>query len=298
MPFLAIFSIFVMNIEAANYFSDEWTWQYCYVNTWDLRYEEYSFDFYSKFQGTTTLGGYEWHNFTVVGYDAKHGLSGEIQHYNQQGLTFLIREENKKFYMRLPEDGSFDFQSVWEIGEDGVMICDFNCDQGDTFETFGNNGLQMTAYVESVRDVDIAGETRKVFFTCVNCPESYIIDEDYVFVEGIGPASHGYLCYLQSVWMNSMPPMYSSSERMSEKSVTDVGHFIFPPIFEEITFKGITDSEGNLILDSNMIGDGIPVIKDSDAPKNGHVYDVFGRVVDTPQSGTIYIQNGHKYFSK
>ena len=188
---------------APEVFNENWVWKYneeTYDNLAYIEGKKTCYDFEMRFDGVTKINGITWHNFKKTkSVEIKYQWDFDAEKYDvvssrdvECGETFLIREEDGKYFLRLPEDSNmgFNYESWWHMENSEALLYDFNCNEGKAFMTVGNEGEADTYEVKSVSSIQIDGKDFKVF----NSP-SEAGGYGAPVIEGIGYVTHGILPY-------------------------------------------------------------------------------------------------------
>ena len=197
---------------------------------------------------------------------------GKIYHFYMNGnndTVAAIREEGKKVFLTSKPQYK---------GE--ILLYDFGAKVNDVFLTAGcpnehDPWMDLTE-VRVIRadTINVHGISRRRLFLS----ESYSDEAIYCVVEGIG----------MKTGMFHLPqcgPITSS---------------IF---YSDYSIVNVTDGDGNVIFDHSDFYLPESGVEEVAMPENGLLkdtrkYDLFGRQIENPARGTIYIQAGRKFVAK
>ncbi|WP_304382071.1 T9SS type A sorting domain-containing protein [Paramuribaculum intestinale] len=215
-----------LSIHAEGIFREDWVWKYTdelYGNSVDT--ERTCREYEMCFDGVTVINDITWHNFKKTkSVEFKYKWNHDTHQYVlisskdiECGETFLIREEDGKYFMRLPEGDNlgYNYESWWNIDGPEAPLYDFNCHEGESFMTIGESGEAETLEVSTVSSIQIDGKEFKVLNTVYGRP----------IVEGIGYVKSGILPYGQFSF-----PVGSSAHGPELVSIEDLnGNIVFTP---------------------------------------------------------------------
>lgn len=267
------------NMLAQDMFRKDWTWKY----EREDRFQDTYYRFSMTFGDEVEANGHLWHEFKTISSQCciRDYETGEFYEENYFDLPctkcYYVREENGEWYVLCYADGcdietQERFLETKQFTEE--LIYDFNCNLGESFVALEYETICCTDII--VNDnfmVNIDGVERR----CL----SYSFIPFYV-IEGIGPLA-GILAGLKAVFFTGW----------GDHIRQDMPQHGFAPHLVDVV-----DSSGVSILDKVLPQLGIePTFPD---PKiaSGIKYDIFGREIENPTPGTLYIQSGRKYISK
>ena len=280
-------------------FHEDWVWRYETDHfLWTLPDKNPTiYRWWMKFDGTTEIDGVIWHNFTTVKAHAVDVIlltespyykEGEITELTP-GRTFLIREEDNRYYLRKPlEDNSVAAmpETWWYAEGDEALVYDFNLSVGDECLTFGSDGGEFSfsqdmRKVSNVSNVTIGDETLK---TITVFPYFHAVD-------GIGWTKGGIFPYFDtdSEWW------IPGTDDPNSDGIIE----IWPDFDRTSTLRQIEDLEGNVIFKPWEALDGVDDIHpDYNSASDTRIFDMRGSEVKTTLPGGVYIRAGRKFIGR
>ena len=264
-----------------------------------------------QFEGTQQVNGKTYHQLmkkTISSweYDGTGDSYNVVDSQPVNTVEALLREEDGKVFMLVQTsaiavyDGSdglaFPQQEIPESGE--IVLYDFSQNQMESnFFASGNfmhrryqfeyDCPPVTKYeVVEVSDDNLGGKE----FRLRNCAVSGLSNADYLaerfgedfaevsVVEGIGNVGFG----------SFLIPETKAELEVNGEGSSDSG------------FNNLYDLSGNVIREGEKIKSPTAGVADlvSDSDKSGKMYDVYGRNINNPTPGTIYIRDGKKQIAR
>lgn len=215
------------------------------------------------FQGTTTLDGKEYNIF-------RDDKGKEIAY---------MREEERKVYLYTRQgDDTFQLGYYVDTDRQEVMIYDFSCKEIDTFQSVGfddmasHYGIPFEGKVVSTGEISYDG--KDFFYQDINFSENKEDLKDSVcFIESLG----------SSLGLLPFPQFGNLTSGMTR---------------EYETLFSVTDADGTVIYMNTALSES--EIRDipANGNTNGIIYDLHGREVSSPVSGSIYIRDGKKFVAE
>ena len=264
-----------------------------------------------QFEGTQQINGKTYHQLMKKAissweYDGTGDFYNVVDSQPVNTVEALLREEDGKVYMLVQTpsiavyDGSnglaFTAQEVPESGE--IVLYDFT--QSQTESSFYASGNFMhrryqfeydcppvTKYeVVEVSNDNLGGKE----FTLRNCAVSELSNADDLadrfgadfaevrVLEGIGNIGAG----------SFLIPETKAELEVNGEGSSDSG------------FNNLYDLSGNVIREGEKIKSPTASVSDlmEDSDKSEKMYDVYGRVINNPTPGTIYIRDGKKQIAR
>lgn len=237
-----------------------------------------------EFSGTEEKDGKIYHKY--------HHVNADVNDY------FLVREEGRKVYVYIGDEGYFDtvFDASGLLDENGspfderkeLLLYDFDMNIGDSYITQvkedNSNWLWfLKVYVVGKGTfLDTEGKERAWILLSIGWP--YTSGPRVTVWEGIGP-ENGPLIAPWGFIIKTCDPM-------------DPGNW-FNPYLSEVCKK----DSGEVIYRKNDYpygspSTGIDNIMPNEQNKNSKTYDLTGREIRNPQRGAIYIQDGEKHIAR
>lgn len=255
------------------------------------------------FKGSVERFGKTYYRYVRLGYDSWQQL-GDQEVAPEEVTTVcgldeeiaLLREENGKVYMLLPEEGVHVYDpaddrwtSAMQPVEPGteVLLYDFTLDTGDARQGYYscsllNEGVQMKADGNIVRTgvKEVEGKELKWLR---DTPSVAPFDQGGIltgsqYLEGVG--------------------------NISEGDMTRLGYGDYLDLdgaSEQVCFNRLYDASGNVLLGAEQAvtspGAAIAGIE-ADRADDSRMYDLMGREIRNPLTGTVFIRGGKKFVAR
>ncbi len=262
-----LFIIIALALKSSLYAQDDYrpfveegkTWSFVVEATsfwWDGKESHWDTDYENStltIKGDTVVDGIE---YKKVMYTSDNNFFNDIPNF----IYGIIREENKKVYMR-----SFFYDCYYpDYLSEEVLMYDFNLKVGDSFtEDYGSDYYRLNMKLESIEE----NEGRRIY--------KFSTNKDWVpvmqWVEGAG-GFHG----------------LGMEQRIPITTCIECIHFKFfsmtCSLGDEVLCR--FDDDGNVVL-------GVEEVR-TDVNKDKSVYDLQGRKLSAEPSHGIYIKDGKK----
>ena len=224
------------------------------------------------FRSTQEIDGTTWHSFSTTRnelvdfyYETTDGENRRKVTVSttpvEEAMTFLVRAEGQKWYVRLPENPVFPGTDWWRVATAETELYDFGCEPNGEFTTLSDYGDAGTLEVKSVSTTSFLGREAKVLR----------IKGGVDIVEGVGFLKHGMLPFIADVELTVGAASENGGESSARlgswqlKNVVDADMLIR---FKPSAVSG-TESVGAVMADNTLTlrrnGDSLVAVADGDA---------------------------------
>ena len=235
-------------------------------------------DFRMRFDDIYIIDDQIYLNFHTLSHTVVSNDGDIVEVKYPDETMFLLREEDKKVYMRIRDYSCFPRLETWyeETGEDKeYLLYDFSLKVGESADFLTTSGeLPMT-----LKSKLYSNDYNKRWTYTYETPAG----EEISINDSFGNITNGTLATIEAVPMDGF---------RHESPVDSYPTPYFPtyPVKVVNTYRGAVEWENTGLGAVESVHD--------DLTSDGAIYDLYGRRVVNPLPGTIYIRDGRKYVAR